>query len=92
MSLGPGGGGSSDAGDNPWPIKNAVDIDVTSLIQWKLGQNAAYSDFTPSDRQLTLMVRTEFPANGGGNGFARFIAKESEYLGGELDLQPGAWC
>jgi hypothetical protein len=87
--VGPGGGGSSDSGDNPWPIKNAIDIDVTSLIQWKLGQNAEYSDFTPSDRELTLMVRTEVPAGGGGNGFARFVAKESEYLGGELDLQPG---
>ena len=87
--VGPGGGGSSDSGDNPWPIKNAVDIDVTPLIQWKLGQNAAYSDFVPSDRELTLMVRTEFPADGGGNGFVRFVSKESEYLGGDFDVQPG---
>jgi hypothetical protein len=84
--VGDGGGGSSDSGDNPWPIKNAIDIDVTPLIQWKLGQNAAYSEFTPSDRELTLMVRTELPE---GNGFVRFVAKESPYLGGELDLQPG---
>jgi hypothetical protein len=87
--VGDGGGGSSDSGDNPWPIKNAVDIDVTSLIQWKLGQKADYSNFVASDRELTLMVRTEIPENQGGNGFARFVARESEYLGGELDLQPG---
>jgi hypothetical protein len=86
---GPGTAGSSDGADNPWPIKNAVDIDVTELIQWKLGQNAAYSNFTPSDRELTLMVRTEIPEFGGGNGFVRFVARESDYLGGDLDLQPG---
>jgi hypothetical protein len=86
---GPGTVGSSDGGDNPWPIKDAVDIDVTSLIQWKLGQNAAYSDFAATDRELTLMVRTEFPAAGGGNGFVRFMSKESTYLGGELNLEPG---
>ena len=57
---GDGGGGSSDGGDNPWPMKNAVDIDVTDLVRWKLGQNPAYSDFDP-DSELTIMVRTDFP-------------------------------
>jgi hypothetical protein len=85
---GPGTGGSSDGGDNPWPIKNAVDIDVTDLVRWKLGQAPAYSDFDPEDTELTIMVRTDF-AEAGENGFVRFIAKESPYLGGPLDLQPG---
>jgi hypothetical protein len=87
--VGDGGDGSSDSGDNPWPLKNAIDIDVTPLIQWKLGQNAAYSEFEATDRELTLMVRTELPEAGGSNGFARFIAKESPFLDGEFDLQPG---
>ena len=84
--VGDGGGGSSDGGDNPWPVKNAIDIDVTSLVQWKLGQNADYSDFAATDRNLTLMVRTEL---GTGGGFLRFVARESEFLGGDEDLQPG---
>ena len=83
---GPGTGGSADAGDNIWPIKDAVDVDITQLVRWKLGQDSAYSTFAPKDRNLTLMVRTDFS---GGNGFIRFIARESEFLGGELDLQPG---
>ena len=87
---GPGTGGSSDGGINPWPVKNVVDIDVTELIQWKMGQNPAFSDFDPVDRELTLLVRTDSPA-AGENGFVRFIAKESPFLGdfGPLDLQPG---
>jgi hypothetical protein len=84
---GPGTGGSADNDDNIWPIKNAIDIDITDLVQWKLGQNAAYSDFEPTDRELTMLVRTDFGA--GDNGFARFIVKESLFLGGEEDLQPG---
>jgi hypothetical protein len=69
-------------------MKNAVDIDVTDLIQWKLGHNPAYSDFDPTDSELTVVVRTDFP-EAGENGFARFIARESLFLGGSLDLQPG---
>jgi hypothetical protein len=86
---GPATPGSADGGDNIWPTKNAVDIDITDLVQWKLGQNAGYSSFAASDRELTLMVRTEFPEAGGENGFVRFISKESNFLGGELDLAPG---
>ena len=86
--VGDGGGGSSDGGDNPWPFKNGVDIDVTDLVRWKMGQNPAYSDFEPVDSELTIMVRTDF-AEVGENGFIRFIAKESPYLGGPLDLAPG---
>lgn len=88
--LGPGEAGSSshaDNGDNIWPVKNAVDVDITELIKWKLGQNPTYSNFPPTDRELTILVRTDF--GGGENGFANFIAKESEFLGGELDLAPG---
>ncbi len=83
-----GAAGSSDNDDNPWPMKNAVDIDVTDLIRWKLGKDPAYSDFDPTDFELTIAVRTDFP-EAGDNGFARFIARESPYLGGPLNLQPG---
>ncbi len=40
------------------------------------------------DSELTIMVRTDFP-EAGENGFARFIARESPFLGGSLNLQPG---
>jgi hypothetical protein len=86
---GPGTDGSADGGSNVWPVKNAVDIDITDLVRWKLGQNPAYSTFQPKDRELTLLVRTDFPEAGGDNGFVRFIVNESNFLGGELDLQPG---
>jgi hypothetical protein len=86
---GEGLGGSADGGDNVWPIKDAVDLDITELVRWKLGQNAAYSTFAPSDRELTVMVRTEIPEAGGGNGFIRFLSRESPYVGGELSLAPG---
>jgi hypothetical protein len=86
---GPGTAGSADNGDNIWPVKNAIDIDVTDLVKWKLGQNAAYSSFTPGDTELTILVRTEIPEAGGENGFVRFISKESDFLGGDLDLAPG---
>jgi hypothetical protein len=80
-------GGAADGQHNAWPVKNALDLDITSLITWKLGQNAAYSEFEPKDGELTIMVRTF--AAGLGNGFTRFVSKESDFLGGELDLAPG---
>ena len=83
---GPGTGGSADGGSNPWPEKDVVDIDVTDLVKWKLGQNPAYSDFDPKDRSLTILVRTDFGT--GDNGFVRFITNESNFLGGEDDLAP----
>jgi hypothetical protein len=72
---GPGGDGSADGGDNIWPTQNAVDLDITDLVKWKLGQNAAYSTFNPTDRELTIMARTEVGL--GTNGFVRFISNES---------------
>jgi hypothetical protein len=81
---GPGTAGSADGDDNVWPVKNAVDIDVTDLVRWKLGQNPGYSTFDPEDRDLTILVRTD----DGDNGFVRYITKESNFLGGELDLAP----
>ena len=86
--AGDGGGGSSDGDDNPWPMKNAVDINVTDLIRWKLGHDPSYSDFDPTDSELTIAVRTDFPEVA-ENGFARFIARESLFLGGPLNLEPG---
>ncbi len=86
---GPGTDGSADDDGNAWPVKNAVDIDITDLVKWKLGQNPAYSTFQPKDRDLTLLVRTDFPEAGGDNGFVRFIVADSPFLGGELDLEPG---
>ena len=88
---GPGTAGSADFGDTPniWPVKNAVDIDITDLVKWKFGQNPGYSNFTASDRELTILVRTDNPEMGGDNGFVRFISKESDFLGGSLNLAPG---
>ena len=87
-----GSAGSAARFDNPWPIKNAVDIDITDVINWKLGQNAAYSDFAPGDRELTIMVRTDHQESGDPNGFVEFVSKESRLIGpdvGNLNLQPG---
>ena len=86
---GPGTFGSADGDDNIWPVKNAVDIDVTDLIKWKFGQNSGYSTFTAADRELTILVRTDTPLQP-DNGFVRFISKESNFLGGPLDLRQDA--
>ena len=87
---GPGTAGSADGDDNAWPTKNVIDIDVTPLVQWKLGQNASYSSFQPEDRELTILVRTDESITG-GNGFVRFITKESPFQDGDLDLAPARW-
>jgi hypothetical protein len=54
-----------------------VDIDITDLIKWKLGQNPSYSDFDPGDRELTVMIRTDFQESGEPNGFVRYVSQES---------------
>lgn len=73
----PGEPGSACCDDNPWPVRNAIDIDITDLIRWKLGQNASYSAFDPVDLDLTVMIRTDDPQAGDHNGFVRYASKES---------------
>ncbi|KPK79407.1 MAG: hypothetical protein AMJ81_13295 [Phycisphaerae bacterium SM23_33] len=36
-----------------------IDLDVTALIQWCLGRNAAFSDFVDSDNRITIAVRPD---------------------------------
>jgi hypothetical protein len=74
---GPGEPGAANGDDNAWPVKNAVDIDITDLIKWKLGQNPSYSTYDPGDRELTVMIRTEVQETGEPNGFVRYVSKES---------------
>jgi hypothetical protein len=46
-------------GNNTEDIVAAIDIDVTGLIQWVLGQNAGYSTFADTDDQLTICFRID---------------------------------
>jgi len=46
-------------GDNTEDVVAAIDIDVTGLIQWVLGQEATYSDFSDTDDCLTVVFRIE---------------------------------
>ncbi len=40
-------------------LAEAINIDVTDLIKWVLGQNAAYSTFSDSDDFLTIVFRID---------------------------------
>ncbi|MCA9215987.1 MAG: hypothetical protein KDB27_23130 [Planctomycetales bacterium] len=89
--TGPGEPGAADGDTNAWPVKNAIDIDITDLVKWKLGQNPSYSDFEPGDRELTIMIRTDFQESGDPNGFVRYVSKESWLYRrsiGDVQLEP----
>ncbi len=57
---------SADAGDHMYTI------DVTGLIKWALGQDAAYSDYAQSDDHLSILLRDDT------GEYVRFYSKEGD--------------
>jgi len=54
-------------------VPTDVDMDVTALVQWALGQNAAYSNFTEDDDLITLCGRSQ------GSTYAGWLSKEGAF-------------
>ncbi len=50
-----------------------IDLDVTDLVQWLLGQNGPYSTFVDTDEQVTICVRN---SNVSGYNYPFYASKE----------------